>query len=110
MSKIVKIKSSSTIEDENWLEIYTSIKEYTDISDQLNQEQIDGLNKNIADFRELSMKLLDTKNHVSFAEIDGVDNAIALVELDYTYTGENIVIKKLFEENDEYFVAIEDVE
>lgn len=107
MSRVVKIKGSYSIDDDSWIGAYTIIEELRSISDQLSEDEIDELNKHTARLREASMKILDTNNFVTFAEIEGSDDSIALVELDYLYTGENIVITNFFEEDGDYFVTIE---
>lgn len=107
MSRVVKIKASYSISDESWVETYTMIEELRHISEQLDEEEITELNNQIARLREVSMQILDTNNFVAFAEIDGNDDSFALVELDYLYTGENIVVTNFFEEDGDYFVTIE---
>ena len=107
MQKTVRVKSTVQITDEQWLETYSLIKEYKEIVEFLEDDEAQRFNNYLEEFRNSCMKAMDTNNYVTVAEIEGAEDTIVLVELDYIYTGSEFVVTSFFEENDEYYVTIE---
>lgn len=106
MSKIIKIKTTGLIEDENWVETTAILKSYIDIIDDLSEEDIQLLGVYEAKMEEAARTVMDTNNYVVITELKGRDDAVALVELDYPYTYEKIHAKRFFEEDGESFAEI----
>lgn len=104
---VIKINRAININDELWVETHRMIREVMLVSEDLDDEELSTINNSITNLRGSAMKMLDTDNYVAIADIDGDDESVALVELDYRYTGEDVQIKKFFEQDDDFFVLAE---
>lgn len=107
MSEIVKVISTHIIEDKNWVEAYTSMREYEEIADDLGKDEKDRLKDYTEKLKEAGRAVLNTNNYVTFGELSDVSDAIVLIELDYTYTSQSVKITDIFEENEEQYVVLE---
>lgn len=107
MTKTIKIKQVATVDEKDWVKVYNDIKEYRAIAEELGSEELDKLNGYLEEFRAYAMQVLETNNYVTFAEIDGEPDKVALVELDYAYTGNDLLVTRFFSEGEDAYVEVE---